>query len=50
MSHNRKRIPSRVRNYAKEGMTTKSHKIKKYDPRKTYRKKLLKAKTDVLQL
>lgn len=48
MSHNRYRIPSRVRKIAKEGFTKSLNTPRKFIPRKTARKFLFKSRTDLL--
>lgn len=50
MSHSRVRIPSRIRKIAKDGFTKSVKKPKKFNLRKTARKNLFRAKTNLLEI
>ena len=50
MSHNRYRIPSRVRKIAKEGFTKTVNTPRKFTPRKTARRFLFKSRSDLITL
>lgn len=50
MSHNRILVPSRIRKIAKSGFTKTVKHPKRYNPRKTARKRLMRARTDMLEL
>jgi hypothetical protein len=50
MSHSRVRIPSRIRKIAKDGFTKSVKRPKKFNLRKTARKNLFRAKTNLLEI